>query len=67
MAAVPSPAAGGRSARRDPLGATHLSYLTTSANPFNPQVAGVIPAQDEVGGYAVYVYACWQVPTVYAC
>ena len=49
ITAVPLPATGGRGARRAPLGATHMSYLSTSATPFSPLVAGVIPAEEEVG------------------
>lgn len=50
LSAVPSPAffsspASGRRAR-PPLGATSMSYLSTSARPFDPRIAGCVPVAE---------------------
>lgn len=50
LTAVPSPAAPSRAAARAPLDATHMSYLTTSAAPFQPRIVGLVPAEDESPG-----------------
>ena len=53
LSAVPSPAffssARNRNRRgeaRPPLGATSMSYLSTSARPFDPRIAGCVPAAE---------------------
>ena len=44
LSAVPSPAFFARA--RPPLGATSMSYLSTSARPFDPRIAGCVPAAE---------------------
>ena len=51
LSAVPSPAffSSARNRRgeaRPPLGATTMSYLSTSARPFDPRIAGCVPAAE---------------------
>ena len=49
LTAVPSPAffSSPRGARaRPPLGATSMSYLSTSARPFDPRIAGCVPVAE---------------------